>query len=53
MIDTNTSLQDLFNYAVFTLTEVQKDEIFLVKDLFRRPVMLLNMQQQCREVLKA
>ena len=35
MIDTNTSLQDLFNYAVFTLTEVQKDEIFLVKDLFR------------------
>lgn len=35
MINSNTTLQDLFDSAVQTLKEVQQGEIFIVKDLFR------------------
>ncbi len=35
IITSSTSLQDLFNMAVQSLSDVQSGEIFLVKDLFR------------------
>lgn len=35
IITNNTSLQDLFNESVNTLSDLQSGEIFIVKQLFR------------------
>ena len=35
IITSNTSLQDLFNESVNTLSDLQPGEIFIVKQLFR------------------